>query len=47
MTTDDEASHAIEVLDGKEFKGRPLKINEARAREPRSAGYTGSGAQRR
>jgi RNA recognition motif-containing protein len=33
MTTDGEASHAIEQLDGKDFKGRPLKINEARARE--------------
>jgi len=44
MTTDDEAAHAVEVLDGKEFQGRPLKINEARAREPRPGGYS---AQRR
>jgi RNA recognition motif-containing protein len=33
MSTDDEAARAIEQLDGKEFKGRPLKINEARGRE--------------
>ena len=33
MSADDEASQAIEQLDGKDFKGRPLKINEARARE--------------
>lgn len=38
MATDEEASHAVETLDGKELKGRPLKINEARGREPRS-GY--------
>ncbi len=33
MSTEGEAAQAIEQLDGKEFKGRPLKINEARARE--------------
>jgi cold-inducible RNA-binding protein len=33
MSTDEEAAQAIEQLDGKEFKGRPLKINEARGRE--------------
>ncbi len=33
MSNDDEAAQAIEQLDGKDFKGRPLKINEARARE--------------
>ncbi len=41
MSTDSEAAQAIEQLDGKDFKGRPLKINEARAREgggPRSSG---------
>src|SRR6476660_4518240 len=47
MSTDGEASHAIEVLDGKEFQGRPLKINEARARDAHPGGYAGSGAQRR
>ncbi len=33
MSSDNEASEAIEKLDGKDFKGRPLKINEARARD--------------
>jgi len=45
MSTDDEASEAIEKLDGKDFKGRPLKINEARARDGAGAG-AGSGAGR-
>lgn len=48
MTTDDEAMQAIEQLDGKDFKGRPLKINEARAREEGrpSGGYSGAGQRR-
>lgn len=33
MSNDSEAAQAIEQLDGKDFKGRALKINEARARE--------------
>ena len=33
MSSDGEAAQAIEQLHGKEFKGRPLKINEARGRE--------------
>ena len=40
MSSDSEAAQAIEQLDGKDFKGRPLKINEARARESRSEGYS-------
>lgn len=47
MSTDGEASQAIEALDGKEFKGRPLKINEARARESRPGGYSHGGGPRR
>jgi RNA recognition motif-containing protein len=48
MQSDDEALRAIERLDGKEFKGRPLKINEAHAREGArpGGGYSG-GRQRR
>ncbi|MEO8605706.1 MAG: RNA-binding protein [bacterium] len=38
MSTDGEASQAIEQLDGKDFKGRPLKINEARSRDADSGG---------
>lgn len=33
MSNEGEASQAIAQLDGKEFKGRPLKINEARGRD--------------
>jgi RNA recognition motif-containing protein len=32
MGSDGEARKAIEELDGKDFKGRPLKIDEARSR---------------
>jgi RNA recognition motif-containing protein len=35
MSTDEEAKKAIEELNGKDFKGRPLRINEARPREER------------
>ena len=49
MSSDSEAAQAIEQLDGKDFKGRPLKINEARAREGAAGGRAGgypSGAGR-
>ncbi|BCD67412.1 RNA-binding protein [Nitratiruptor sp. YY09-18] len=32
---DSEALAAIEALDGQEFEGRVLKVNEARPRQPR------------
>jgi RNA recognition motif-containing protein len=35
MSSDAEAKKAIEMLDGKDFQGRDLKVNEARPREPR------------
>lgn len=38
MSSDDEARTAIEALNGKEFQGRTLKINEARPREERPRG---------
>ena len=38
MSTDGEAMQAIEQLDGKDFKGRPLKINEARGARRRWVG---------
>ena len=44
MSTDGEASAAIEQLDGKDFKGRPLKINEARQREGGGGREGGRGA---
>lgn len=35
MASDEEAAKAIEMLDGKEFEGRTLKVNEARPMEAR------------
>ena len=35
MPNDEEATRAIEELDGKELLGRPLKVNQARPREDR------------
>lgn len=35
MPTENEAKAAIEGLDGKELKGRTLKVNEARPRSER------------
>lgn len=32
---DDAAKAAIDALDGQDFGGRPLRVNEARSREPR------------
>ena len=33
---DDDAANAIKSLDGHDLGGRPLKVNEARDRQPRS-----------
>ena len=33
MDDDNEAKQAIDALDGKDVKGRPLKVNEARPRK--------------
>lgn len=38
MNNNDEANEAISNLDGKDFGGRPLKVNESRPREERPAG---------
>lgn len=43
MVNDEEATRAIADLNGKEFGGRPLKVNEARPkseRGPRSGGFS-------
>lgn len=45
MANDDEARAAIEALNGFSLDGRPLKVNEARPREPRR--NTGGGYNRR
>ncbi len=42
VTMDDEgAKKAIEELNGNEFEGRSLNVNEAKPREPRSGGGGG------
>ena len=40
---DDGAQAAIETLDGQDFGGRPLRVNEAKEREPRGGGGGGGG----
>jgi RNA recognition motif-containing protein len=46
MANDDEAMAAIESLDGQDFDGRRLTVNEARPRTPGGAGGGGGGGSR-
>src|SRR5690606_14582302 len=41
-----EADAAAEALDGYNFNGRPLKVNEAKPREERPSGYGSGGGGR-
>jgi len=41
MANDEEADKAIEALNGMDFGGRPLTVNEARERQPRTGGGGG------
>jgi RNA recognition motif-containing protein len=45
MSNDSEADRAIEALNGADFRGRPLTVNEAKPREDRGGGggYGGGG----
>lgn len=43
MPEDDKAREAIEALNGKEYDGRALTVNEARPRAPRGGGGGGGG----
>lgn len=43
MASDNEAREAITALDGQEFGGRALKVNEARPKEPRQFNGGGGG----
>src|SRR6266851_5424654 len=43
MNDDAEAQRAIEALNGAEYKGRPLTVNEARPREDRGGAGGGGG----
>lgn len=46
MPNDEEAAKAIAALDGKEFGGRNLKVNEARPKAERSTSPRGGGGGR-
>ena len=41
MASIEEAQAAMEALDGQEFGGRTIRVNEAKPREPRSGGGGG------
>jgi RNA recognition motif-containing protein len=43
MATREEGEAAIQRLNGQEFQGRNLNVNEARPRENRGSSYAGSG----
>jgi RNA recognition motif-containing protein len=49
MATDADAAKAISMLNGKDFKGRALTVNEARPKEERGGGggYRGGGGDGR
>jgi hypothetical protein len=42
MADDNDAREAIDGLNDREHDGRRLTVNEARPKEPRSGGYSGS-----
>lgn len=46
FANDDDATKAIESLNGKDIDGRPLRVNEARPMAPRGAGGGGGGGSR-
>jgi cold-inducible RNA-binding protein len=46
MTTEEEAQKAIEMMNGKDFGGRTLTVNEARPMEERPRGGGGGGGNR-
>src|SRR3954452_3221909 len=47
MNTEEGAKAAIAALNGKDWKGRALTVNEARPRAERSAGGYGDGTSNR
>jgi cold-inducible RNA-binding protein len=44
MADDTQAEAAILALNGKDFSGRPLTVNEAKPREDKGGGGAGGGA---
>jgi RNA recognition motif-containing protein len=47
MSTYEEGQQAIQQLNGKEFNGRNLTVNEAKPRTDRGGGFGGGGGGRR
>ena len=47
MATREDGEKAIAEYDGKDFAGRPIKVNEAKPREDRSGGGYGNGRSNR
>jgi RNA recognition motif-containing protein len=45
METDDGMNKAIQALNGQDMGGRPLTVNEAREKTPRSGGGGGGGGR--
>ncbi len=45
MSSNGDAQKAIQQLDGKEIKGRAIKVNEARARDDNRGGGGGGGGR--
>ena len=43
MATDAEAHAAMDALNGTDYEGRPMKVNEAKPQEKRSGGGGGGG----
>jgi cold-inducible RNA-binding protein len=46
MSSQEEATSAIDQFNGKEVGGRALKVNEAKPRENRGSSYGGDGGRR-
>ncbi len=46
LSSDSEATTAIESLNGKEWNGRPLTVSEAKPQAPREGGRGGGGGGR-
>ncbi len=46
MYSEEEAQTAIEQLNGEDFDGRNIIVNEARPREEHSRGHSGGGGNR-
>jgi len=46
MATDEAAETAIKTLNGRDIKGRPIRVNEAQARTGGGGGMRGSGSGR-